>query len=158
MKIALIADTHDHLERLTQALEIFAQSSAQALIHAGDVVSPFTAEKLSTFAGPIRTVYGNCDGERQGLRRFLKSIAVPPITFELAGRNFVLAHDRSQIPDDLLSGADLAVVDHMHSPAQTRQNGTLIINPGECCGRVTDRPTVALLDSDNLSVELINLS
>ncbi len=158
MKIALIADTHDHLERLTQALEIFAQASAQALIHAGDLVSPFTAEKLSTFDGPIRAVYGNCDGERRGLRRFLKSITAGPITFELAERRFVLAHDRSQIPDDLLSQADLAVVGHTHSPAQSRQNSTLIINPGECCGRVTGQPTVALLDSDNLSVELINLS
>ncbi len=158
MKIALIADTHDHIERLTQALDIFAQASAQALIHAGDIVSPFTAEKLSTFDGPIRVVYGNCDGERQGLHRFLKSIVDGPIFFELAGRSFVLAHSRRQIHNDLLSRADLAVVGHTHTFSQNRHKGTLIINPGECCGRVTGQPTVALLDSDNLSVELSNLS
>ena len=158
MKIALIADTHDHIERLAQALDIFTQSSAQALVHAGDVVSPFTAEKLSTFDGPIRVVYGNCDGERQGLKRFLKSITDGPIFFELAGRSFVLAHSRSQIPDDLLSQAEIAVVGHTHSPDQTRHNGTFIINPGECCGRITSQATVALLDSENLSVELITLS
>ena len=122
------------------------------------MVSPFTAEKLSTFDGPIRAVYGNCDGERRGLRRCLRSIAVGPITFELAGRSFVLAHDRSQIPDDLLCQADIAVVGHAHHPAQARHNGTLIINPGECCGRDTGQPTIALLDSHNLSVELITLS
>lgn len=157
MKIALIADTHDHLERLEQALEIFAGAGAEALVHAGDVVSPFTAQKLSSFDGPIRAVYGNCDGERRGLRRILKSIAAGPITFELAGRRFVLAHDISQIPDDLLSQAEVAVVGHTHSPAQSRQGGALIINPGECCGRVSNQASVALLDSDNLSVEIITL-
>ncbi len=158
MKIALISDTHDHIERLAQALDIFAQSGAQALIHAGDVVSPFTAEALSAFDGPIRAVYGNCDGERQGLRRFLKSIADGPILFELGGRSFVLAHSRPQIHRDLFDRVDVAVVGHTHIPEQTHQNGALIINPGECCGRVSGQATVALLDSDNLSVELINLS
>ena len=158
MNIALISDTHDHLERLAQALDIFAKASAKVLIHAGDVVSPFTARKLNTFDGPIRAVYGNCDGERQGLRRFLNSIAPSPISFELDGRRFVLAHDRSQIPDHLLTQADVAVVGHTHHPGHTRHNGTLIINPGECCGRVNGQATVALLDSQNLSLEEITLS
>ena len=158
MKIALISDTHDHLERLAQALDVFAQASAQALIHAGDITSAATAQKLSTFDGPIHAVFGNVDNDRQGLTRVLKSIAVPPVSFELDGRRFVLAHDRSQIPDELLSQADVAVVGHTHDPEHTRHNGTLIINPGECCGRATGKATIALLDSQNLSLEEITLS
>ena len=158
MKIALISDTHDHLERLAQALEIFAKASAQVLIHAGDLTSPLTAQKLSTFDGPIRAVYGNCDSQRQALRRFLNSIVPPPISFELDGRRFVLAHNRSQIPDHLLTQADVAVLGHTHDPEHTRHNGTLIINPGECCGQSTGKATVALLDSQNLSLEEITLS
>ncbi len=158
MKIALISDTHDHLERLEQALQIFAQASAEVLIHAGDVVSPFTAQKVRTFDGPIHAVFGNADSDRPGLGRVLKSIAAAPVSFELDGRSFVLAHDRSQISDELLSQADLAVVGHTHQARQSREDHTLIINPGECCGRASGQPTVALLDSQNLSVELITLS
>ena len=158
MKIALISDTHDHTDRLAAALEAFADRAAEALIHAGDMVAPFTARDLLAFAGPIRAVFGNCDGERAGLSKVLKtSIARPPITFALAGRSFVVAHKISQIPAATLAGADVAIVGHTHSPSQSRCNGTLIINPGECCGRTSGQATVALLDSDDLSVEVITL-
>lgn len=158
MKIALIADTHDNLPRLSQALEFFAQSGTEALIHAGDFVAPFAARHLTNFPGPIWAVFGNCDGERQGLSDVLKlSLARGPVNFELADRRFVLAHKQSQISADLLSQAEVAVVGHTHKPSQTHHNSTLIINPGECCGQVTGQSTVALLDSDDLSVEVINL-
>jgi len=158
LKIALISDTHDHLERLAQALDIFAQASAEALIHAGDIASAATARKLSTFDGSIHAVFGNVDNDRKGLGRILKSIADAPVSFELDGRSFVLAHDRSQISDKLLSQADLAVVGHTHLVGHSRENHTLIINPGTCRGGDNYQPTVALLDSQNLSVELITLS
>ena len=158
MKIALIADTHDHLERLAAALEVFTQSGAQALIHAGDFVAPFTARQLSSFDGPIWSVFGNCDGEHRGLTDILKkSVSKPPIAFELAGRRFVLAHKESQITDALLSQAQVAVVGHTHQTSQAHIGQTLLINPGECCGRITGQATVALLDSQDLSVEVITL-
>jgi len=158
MKIALISDIHDHTDRLSAALDVFADRRAEALIHAGDMVAPFTARALLAFDGPIRAVFGNCDGEHVGLSNILKnSIAAPPVTFGLAGRTFVLAHDISQIPNALLGSADVAVVGHTHSPSRTQNGQALIINPGECCGRATGQATVALLDSDDLSLEVINL-
>lgn len=158
MKIALISDTHDHTSRLAAALAAFADRSAETLIHAGDMVAPATARALLNFNGSIRATFGNCDGQLAGLSGVLgAAIAPPPYTFELAGRTFVLAHSIAQIPAALLATADVAIVGHTHSPSQTRNNGTLIINPGECCGRVTSQATVALLDSADLSVEVITL-
>ena len=158
MKIALISDTHDHTDRLAAALAVFADRRAEALIHAGDMVAPFTARALLAFDGPILATFGNCDGERAGLSSVLKkSISPPPVTFELAGRTFVLAHDISQIPNALLATADVAVIGHTHRPSRSQNGRTLIINPGECCGRVSGQATVALLDSEDLSVEVINL-
>ena len=154
MKIALISDTHDNMERLAQALEFFAQASAEVLIHAGDFTSVAIARKLSTFNGPIHAVFGNTDYEndQQGLSRVLKSIADAPITFELDGRSFVLAHEQPHIPDELLGQADVAVVGHTHQQGQSSENGTLIINPGKCADGA-----IALLDSQDLCVELITL-
>ncbi len=158
MKIALISDIHDHTDRLTAALDVFADRRAEALIHAGDMIAPSTARALLAFDGPIRAVFGNSDREQHRLSKILKkSIAAPPVTFDLAGRTFVVAHDISQIPNALLGSADVAVVGHTHNPSRSQNNGTLIINPGECCGRATGQATVALLDSDDLSVEVINL-
>jgi predicted phosphodiesterase len=33
----------------------------------------------------------------------------------------------------------------------------LLLNPGECCGWVTDRCTVALLDLDTLKADIIEV-
>ena len=157
MKIALISDTHDHLEHVAQALKIFSQARAEALIHAGDFASPFTAEKIATFDGPIYAVYGNCDGDHANLSRFIPNIAPQPSAFELAGRHFVLAHNQYAIPAGLIPQADVIVVGHAHMPQHSRLGQALLVNPGECCARVTGQATVALLDSEDLSVEIVTL-
>ncbi len=157
MKIALISDTHDHLERAAQALEVFSQARAEALIHAGDFASPFTAEKIATFNGQIYAVYGNCDDDHANLSRSIPNITHPPAAFELAGRHFVLAHNQYTIPAGLIPQADVIVVGHTHMPEHSRLDQALLVNPGECCARVTGQATVALLDSDDLSVEIVTL-
>ena len=160
MKIGIISDSHDHHEHVLKAIEIFNEKKVDYILHAGDIVSPFTARAFGQVKGAkFIMVFGNCDGEHRGLADILKeSIAKPPITFELAGRRFVLAHDESQISEALLSQAQVAVVGHSHSPSQTHNGHTLVVNPGECCGRVTGQATVALLDSQDLSVEVITLT
>ena len=157
MKIALISDTHDHLEHVGQALEVFAEARAEVLIHAGDFVSPFTAQRIATFDGPIYAVYGNCDGDRANLSRFIPNITPSPAAFELAGKSFVLAHNQYSIPQGLIPQADVIVVGHTHLPQQTCLGQALLVNPGECCARVSGQATVALLDSDDLSVEVVTL-
>jgi predicted phosphodiesterase len=38
-----------------------------------------------------------------------------------------------------------------------RRDGRLFLNPGECCGWVSGRSTIAMLNTDSLSAEIIDL-
>ena len=66
MKIAIISDSHDNIWKLDQALAQI--SRADALIHCGDLCSPFVIKHLGAWAGNKKTIYivwGNNDGDRQ---------------------------------------------------------------------------------------------
>ena len=69
MLIGVISDTHDHLTTIDRAIGLFDQRGVQAMIHPGDLVAPFAAQRLLKYNGPIYVTYGNNDGEREGLRK-----------------------------------------------------------------------------------------
>ncbi len=65
MKIAVLSDSHDNIWKLAQAMPHLA--SADAIIHCGDLCSPFMiARRLGEGAGhkPLHVVWGNNDGDR----------------------------------------------------------------------------------------------
>jgi predicted phosphodiesterase len=49
------------------------------------------------------------------------------------------------------------VTGHTHEVVNEVRNGVLQLNPGECCGWVTDRCTVALLDTDALEAQIVEV-
>jgi len=158
MRIGILADTHDRLPLIRQALTRFGEAGVEVVIHAGDLVAPFAAKALATFSGILHVVYGNNDGEREGLRGVLPQIQEGPLHVELAGRRILVHHFIDWCDTDLVRQADVVVTGHTHEPAIERRDGVLLLNPGECCGWVTGRCTAALLDTDTLSVELLELT
>ena len=64
MKLAVISDTHDHLENLEKALTEINELGAGVLLHCGDLVSPFVIDRLAKFNGPVHVVFGNNEGDR----------------------------------------------------------------------------------------------
>jgi putative phosphoesterase len=64
MKIAVMSDTHDHLENLDKALTEINELGAGVLLHCGDLVSPFVIDRLAKFNGPVHVVFGNNEGDR----------------------------------------------------------------------------------------------
>src|SRR3989442_9867480 len=66
LKIGLIADTHDNIENIEKAVEVFKESKADLVIHAGDYVSP---EAIRFFRGvKLVGVFGNNDFDKSGIR------------------------------------------------------------------------------------------
>lgn len=53
--------------------------------------------------------------------------------------------------------ADVIVTGHSHRPVVDVRDGKLFVNPGECCGWVTGRATVAAIDLKTNDVELIEV-
>lgn len=157
MRIGIISDSHDRLPTLQAALDRFAAMGLDTVLHAGDVVAPFAAKLLAGYAGNVHIVYGNNDGERRGLKQVLPQIEDGPLKLGLGGRRVLLHHFIDWLPDGALEEADVVVTGHTHEVAIRRRGDKLLLNPGECCGWLTGRCTVATLDLQTLEHELIEI-
>lgn len=155
MRIGILSDTHDQLDRTLAAVEILRTEGAELLVHCGDFTeTPIVAACASL---PLYFVFGNNDCD---MAPFLRQAAVDAGahclgwcgTFELAGKRIGVAHGHlttdirrvlNDRPDYLLSG-------HSHMPHDLREGSLRRINPGALY-RARDF-SVALLDleSDDL--------
>lgn len=150
--IGILADTHDNLEAIRKAVELLNNRGVKVVIHAGDFVAPFVAKELSKLGAEFWSVFGNNDGEREGLRRrFSESGLREPVEVlvtELLGLRVFVYHGTSEV---LLENAisagkyDLVAYGHTHRPRIERVGRTLVVNPGEACGYLSGKRTLALL-------------
>lgn len=157
MLIGVIADTHDRLPMINAALGLFAQRRVEALIHTGDFVAPFAVRRLLVYSGPLHAVYGNNDGERDGLKELLPRISDGPLFLELGGCTILVHHFIDWCDQADVDRADVVITGHTHEVVNTVERGKLFLNPGECCGWVTGQSTVAVLDTDGPTAEICRL-
>ena len=159
--IGIMSDSHDNLHNVNRAVDIFVERSCRMVIHAGDFVAPFSAHALGRLDCPVRSVFGNCDGERAGLVRVLGGfgeIQDEPYSFVWEGIRFIIKHlDRGVSELCQREEPDVLVYGHTHKPEIDQRGSTLIINPGETGGWVNGRPSVALLDTETLEAEILSL-
>lgn len=117
MKIAIISDTHGLLR--PEVLEI--AETCDAVIHGGDIGKREILDRLC-IGRPIYAVRGNCDGE------WARGIALLQ-RFELAGLEFVVVHDRKDVPWNL-EGVDVVIFGHSHKYSAEIKDSRLWLNPG----------------------------
>jgi uncharacterized protein len=157
VKIGILADTHDNIIKSQKAVELFNNQKIPMIIHAGDIVSPFTAKIFSRLEGDFIAVFGNNDGDKKALKNVISSfgkIKKPPFTIKISGLNFCIMHDHTLL--NSLSKkpvADFIIYGHLHEP-KIHKDKCLIINPGECCGYLTGKSTIAILDTETLHVDI----
>lgn len=154
--IGIISDTHDNKERVESAIRIFNSSELTSVIHCGDFVAPFTLALFKKLKTALIGVFGNCDGERAGLKKKAQELGFtlkpPPYRLELSGKKITISHQPINPP----KGTDILIHGHTHKPIIIEQN-PLIINPGEAAGWLTGKATIAILDLDTLKCEIISL-
>lgn len=159
--IGVMADSHDNLHSIKQAVRIFKETECNLVIHAGDLVAPFAARELENLNCPVKAVFGNCDGEKQGLEKVFRSlgeIKEAPLTFNHKNLNFLVTHVPSALDSYLASEKyNVIIFAHTHKPEIRREKKSLLINPGETGGWVSGKSTVVLLDTKILSAEIITL-
>ncbi len=56
-----------------------------------------------------------------------------------------------------VGGYDVIIHGHTHEPKTYQKGKTLVINPGEVCGYLTEKPTIATLDTKTLKAKIILL-
>lgn len=161
MKIGIMADTHDNLDSIKKAIEVFNQEKIDLLLHAGDFVSPFTARELQHIRCSLVGVFGNNDGDRLFLLdqfQKLGPIYPEPYKTTLMGKKVIMFH-KNDIIEELAKSQcfDVIIYGHTHQIDLYTEGKTKVINPGECGGWLSGKCTVAVLDLTDLDVRIINL-
>lgn len=145
MKIGVISDSHNQVDKTERALNTLLQEGIDYLIHAGDI-----GQDVANFlAGlPIKTiaVYGNTD---IGLQNPQKNLILQkqPYYFKIGSTTFKLMHQ----PYFLTPDSDIVIYGHLHKFACEHAK-SLFLNPGEICAREKPRIEFALIDLETKSV------
>ena len=153
MKIGILSDTHDNLPLIKKAVDYFNNLKVDLVLHAGDYIAPFSVKALNLLNCPWQGVFGNNDGEKKGLTAVSQGkIKEPPLFLDLDAKRISLVHEFRKDLD-----ADIIICGHTHIPEIKKQENALIINPGETCGWLSNKSTLAVLDSSSMAAEIIDL-
>ncbi len=157
MKIGILSDTHDNLPKIEKAVKFFNKNKVGFVLHAGDFVAPFTIPLLKKLSCDWRGVFGNNDGEKEGLSAVSEGKIKPgPLRIELQNKKITLVHDVKTLDIDK-EEADLIVFGHSHKPEVIKKYNKLIINPGECGGWLTNHSSVAIVSPDALFAKIYEI-
>ena len=130
--IAIISDTHlPRGDRWLPSAWEARRRAAEAIVHAGDLSTVATLERLRALGPPVHAVHGNVDDAATRAR--LPAV----LTLKIGARRLTVVHDagpragrlarmRRRFPD-----ADAVIFGHSHLPLhETADDGFQILNPG----------------------------
>lgn len=165
--VGLMSDSHDNVKKIEKAVNEFNSRGVEAVLHAGDYVSPFTPRWFEKLNCKLYGVWGNCEGERELLTERFGKIGHEVDGFfkfiELNNLRFALIHGHQH---ELLSflrkllekgEIDLLVFGHSHRVSVEYVGKGLAVNPGECCGYLSGTSTIMVFDTGSKVVERIVL-
>jgi len=153
--IGIIADTHDNLPMVEKAVEKLNAAKVALVLHAGDYVAPFVIPKFKALSAKLIGVFGNNDGDHKLLKKRFSECANCEVHDRFAevnadGFKIALLHgDETELIKALVNcgGFDAVVHGHSHAIGAVKKGKTLVVNPGEVCGYLTGKSTLALLDT-----------
>jgi putative phosphoesterase len=165
MLIGLIADTHDNLPMVEKAIRKLNEEKVELVLHAGDYVASFVVPKFKELKAKLIGVFGNNDGDHELLKKRFSEQEKLEIRGNFAdvvadGLRIVLLHGSDmELVKALIDSEsfDVVVHGHSHSAETYRKGKTLIINPGEVCGYLTGKSTIAVLDTNTRQARILEL-
>jgi hypothetical protein len=165
MLVGLVADTHDCLPMVEKAVKRLNEEKVELVLHAGDYVAPFVVPKFKDLRAKLIGVFGNNDGDRELLKKRFSECKGLEIRGNFAaviidGLRIALLHgDDEELLKTLIEsgGFDVVVHGHVHRAEVYRKSKTLVVNPGEICGYLSGKSTMALFDTINRKVNIVEL-
>lgn len=151
MQIGILSDSHDNFWRMEEALPHLRE--CQAVLHCGDLISPFMVNQLVEGLGdiPVHLVWGNNDGDHQAVANLAAKSGNFALYGELAeleveGLRIAMNH-YPEIGKRLAQSGeyDLVCFGHNHTASLEQVNKTVLLNPGEILG-LNGRSTMVLFD------------
>ena len=135
MLIAVVSDTHGHLEFTRDAVRVLESIQVEQILHCGDIGS---VQVISLFSPwPTHFVFGNVDGQQELLREEIRQGEMTCHDLfgdlELEGKRIAILHgdDERRLQQTIDSGQwDLVCHGHTHVAEQRYCGKTLVLNPG----------------------------
>ncbi|UCG45274.1 MAG: metallophosphoesterase [Candidatus Bathyarchaeota archaeon] len=164
MIVGVMADTHDHLLLVDKAVRRLNKEGIELVIHAGDYVAGFVIPHLTSLKANLLGILGNNDGDHEVLREKFEEAG-----FDLCGTFAETKADGLRIAvvhgkdvarlHSLINAANYDVVVHGHTHQATvhREGRLLIVNPGEVCGYLTGKSTIAILNTETRDAHVVSL-
>ncbi len=152
MKFAIVSDTHDNLEAVRELVNQLRKEKIDFIVHAGDIVAPFTLKEFFTLNKKMYIAFGNNDGERRLLEKISaeKGWVIGDVVEFPSG---VVYHGTDRGLVNVLKKCKVSylVIGHTHEPFIEKGEIT-VINPGEVCGYLTGKKTYAICEDGEISV------
>jgi len=165
-KIVILSDSHDNLPVIRKALPYIKEINPDFIIHAGDIISPFTLKLFKEVKKKFYGVFGNNDGEKILLLKIAHdlgfTIREQPLFINTGNYKIVVIHgiDGKEETKKFVRALakskefDLVVYGHIHEIDVSAINGVLVVNPGELSGYLTGKSTFAIVDLDEKRVKI----
>ena len=164
MKIGIMSDSHDNINNIKKAIQIFKEQEVEAILHAGDLISPFCVPLFDEFKGNFFLCAGNNLGDTPLVKNKIAEIGIyftQVGEIELDNAQFALYHGTHEsITTALIDSQnyDYVIIGHTHHKEIKEKGKTLLINPGETFGDLYGSATIAILDTNTRSVEFHELT
>ncbi len=160
MLIGIMSDTHDDMSAIKRAVDSLNSENVSHVIHAGDLVSPFTFEIFNDLRCGFTAIFGNNDGDKILLKQ--KSggnIHHQPLILTFDEKKVVVVHEPDLVDALSDSGHFHAVVHgHTHLPGIRKRGDVLIINPGKVARLHKGDSTLAILDTKAMQARIIQIT
>jgi uncharacterized protein len=165
MLIGIISDTHDNLPMVEKAVKLLNDAKVELVLHAGDYTSPFTIPKFKALNCKLIGVFGNNDGDHDLLRKRFgetQNCEVRGLFAEVDAGSLKIAllhGEETELQNALVNcgGFDAIVSGHTHIPVNKLRGKTLVICPGEVCGYLYGKPTLAILDTRKWEAKIVKI-
>ena len=165
MLIGAISDTHDNLPQIEKAVKYLNTQKVGLVLHAGDYIAGFVIPKLAQLNCKLVGVFGNNDGDHELLKRRFSETSNCTIherftQVEVEGYRIALLHGHeTELLDAIIASGyfDAVIHGHSHYLSIQKRGKTLAVNPGEVCGYLTGKCTLALLDTVHREARIIEL-
>ena len=134
--------------------------TADAILHAGDLIELSVLEELERLGPPVHAVRGNVDSAELQARLPLTRVV------NIDGVRIAMVHDGGQADGRLermrrrFPEADAVVFGHSHLPLLEERDGFAIFNPGSPTERrraLRHTMGIAIVDGGRVTFELIDL-
>ncbi|WP_290597986.1 MULTISPECIES: YfcE family phosphodiesterase [unclassified Archaeoglobus] len=151
MRFAAISDTHDNLVAVRELVETLRREKLDFIVHAGDVISPFTLKEFESLGLKMYIAFGNNDGERKILTQIAEKNDWEIGDIVDFSHGIVYHGTDRRILEILKKTGALIITGHTHDPKIIREKAT-ILNPGEVCGYLTGKRTFAIVEDGGINL------